>query len=465
MKYNKAIMKIAVCVLACCLIIPLCLTGCSGNGKTLMSLDGHNFSVNYYQLMLTQQKGSMANWINSNYGNYNSEKFWGMTVDIETQKTNADYYEELVLERAKNYLAALALFDELEKTKSDFDFPKAYEESIKASIQNMIENDAGGSKTKLNSILSEYGINMKMLESFLIMDAKSAYVMDYVYGSDGSKISADVKELYYKEHYVSCREIVIQKFAYVYETDEDGTEIYYDSETGYPIYDTTKTPKFNTDGTSVTDKVGNRIYYDDNGKIAYDKVKGVRRVLTDEFSGAVITQTFSDEKINTLREKAKMLAVDADGKGLNYFESLRIENSDGYLSTDETNGNMFFDVRTNYSSYTSEIFDDITDSLETMKVGDVKLVEDDLSFTIIIKTDLESGAWNEEKYDESFNVLNDFVGSLIVDLYSAKLAPYRDRIEINDKVFDSIDFGIVSVSPNYYYPDPDTAYYLYETDN
>ena len=109
-----------VLLLTFCLVIPVFLGGCGQSGKTLLSINNHKLSVNLYQLMLTQQKGMMAYSIDSQYGNYNSENFWGMTVDMATQKTNADYYDELVLERAKNYISAMVLFDELEKTKSDF---------------------------------------------------------------------------------------------------------------------------------------------------------------------------------------------------------------------------------------------------------------------------------------------------------------------------------------------------------
>ena len=460
---KRMIIKAVACILTCCMILPFCLSGCSNNGKTLMSLDKHKFSVNFYQLMLSQQKGAMAYEINSIYGNYNSEKFWGMTIDKETQKTNADYYEELVLERGKDYLAALALFDELERTKTDFEFPKVYEQNIDAAIESM-KQDTGGTKNSLNTVLSEYGINHKMLKNFLIMDAKFYYVMDYLYGADGSKIGDAVKEEYYNENYVSCKEIIIQKYSYVYRTDEDGNEIYFDPQTQKPIYDKTQNLKYNKDGTVVVDKEGTRMYFDKDGEIAYDKLTGVRIPVTDGATGAVVTQQYSEEKINSLREKAKALVADADGKGINYFETLRMKNSESYSSSDKTEGNIFLDVNMTYSAYSSKIFDYMADSLEKMQVGDVKLIEDEVCFAIIIKTELESGAWGNEKYEEAFTVLNDFTNGLIYELYDAKLAPYKERIEIDHKVLDSLNFSIRTVSPNYYYPDPNVAYYLYESE-
>ena len=91
---KKTVIKILVCVLTLCIVLPICLSGCSGGGKTLLSLDGNELSVNIYQLMLTQQKGNMAYAIYNEYGNYNSEKFWGMVVDADSQWTQAQYYDD-----------------------------------------------------------------------------------------------------------------------------------------------------------------------------------------------------------------------------------------------------------------------------------------------------------------------------------------------------------------------------------
>ena len=462
---KSRIIKAVACLLMLCVILPMTLFGCSGSGKTLMSLGKHKFSVNLYQLLLTQQKGSMAYSINSQYGSYNSEKFWGMTIDKDTQKTNAQYYDELMLEKAKNYLCAMALFDELEATKSDFEFPAQYQENIEAAVKNMIEVDAGGSKTKLNSILSDYGINYKMLKEFLIMDAKATYVVDYLYGTDGSKIGDAVKEQYYNENYVSCKQILFQKYYYVYETDEDGNEIYYSTETGHPIYDTTKIPAKNEDGTSVLDKNGNQIYLNSDGSVAYDTLNGEKQIKVDPMTGEDVIELYSNDKIIKLREQAQKLAAEADGKGINVFESMRVEHSADYDPEDEAGGMMFYDTNIKYSNFTSEYIDELAGELSEMQVGDVKLLESELSLNIVIKTDLDKKAWSEEKYkyyfeDEAYGMF-DFIENLKTELYGVRLLQYAKDIEVDTKVLDSIDFSISNVAPNFYYPDPEIAYYLY----
>lgn len=463
MKLNRILIRAVVCILAVCFVLPMSFVSCSSNGKTLISLDGYEISTNLYQLMLTQQKGSMAYAIYSKYGDINSSVFWDTTVDYETQATNEEYYNNAILERAKNYVCALKLYDELSKEKSDFKMPASYTKCIDKAIDDLIENDGGGSKTALNAILSDYGINVKMLREFLIMDAKANYVVDYLYGSDGSKIGDDVKKTYFEKYYVSCKQILIQKYYYIYETDKDGNEIFYDSE-GKILYDTSKTPAVDKDGKPVYDGFDNRVYYNDDGSIAYDTKKGERKIKIDE-TGKEVYKLYTDEELKKIKENVLALAEKAQGTDLNGFDILRRENSEDYDENDETNGVMYYATNIDYFSVSSEFLDKLSSNLEAMRVGEVRLVESDLSFNIIMKTELEAKAYEEEKYDgyfvdKTFGVF-DFVTNLKSDLYSARLQKYKDKVVVNYDVLESLNFSISNVSPNYYYPDPDIAYYLY----
>ncbi len=461
---KRTLIKMLALALALCAVIPMCFVSCSSKGKTLISLGDHKISTNIYKLMLTQQKGSMAYSIFNKYGDYNSSKFWDMTVDYETQATNEEFYNELILERAKNYLAALALYDDLSDEKSDFKMPSVYKENIEHAINDLIEYDAGGSKTSLNAILSDYGININMLRDYLIMDAKANYVVNYLYGANGEKIGEDVKKEYFDKYYVSCKQILIQKFYYIYETDKDGDEIYYDLETGHILYDKTKTPAVDKDGNAVNDKHGNRVYYNDDGSIAYDKVKGDRKIKVDE-NGVEQYKVYEGSALEKLRDKAQELSEKAQDTDLNGFEILRRENSEDYDADDEAGGRMYYATNVSYAMLSSAFVDKMAATLSEMKVGEVRLVESELSYNIIIKTSLEAGAYDEEKYegyfvDETFGVY-DFTTNLKSDLYGTRLKKYSDQIVVDEKVLGSLDFSISNVLPNYYYPDPDVAYYLY----
>ena len=461
-KFIKAV-ALALCI---CMIVPMTFSGCASKGETLISLDDYTISANIYQLMLSQQKGNMAYAINSEYGNYNSEKFWGMTIDMATQMTNEEYYNEAILEKAKNFLCALKLYDKLKSEKSDFNMPKSYTDNISTAIEDFITHDAGGSKAKLNSILSDYGINIDMLEDFLLMEAKAAYVVDYLYGSDGSKIGEAVKSEYFSNNYVACKQILIQKYYYLYEVDEDGNEMYFDDESGYVLYDTSKTPAINEDGTPRLDSNKNQIYYNSDGSIAYDKVNGTKKVQVDSVSGEAVYKMYSNEKIAEIEEKAQDILAEADAKGINGFDILRRENSDDYDAADATNGVMYYATNVVYASFSSAFIDDMVSSLAEMEIGDVKMLESDLSYNIIIKTELGSGAYNDDKFenyfsDETYGVF-DFIYNLKSELYALRLADYIADVKVDEKVLAKSELSIKTVIPNFYYPDPDIAYHFYD---
>lgn len=463
---RKNILKTIVFIVAACLLLPLTFSGCASKGETLLSLDDYKISENIYQLMLTQQKGKMAYAIYSEYGDYNSEKFWGTTIDMNTQITNEDFYNKAVLDKAKNFLCALKLYDELKSSKSDFKMPETYLTNIEAAINDFVEYDADGSKTKLNNILSQYGINMKMLEEFLIMEAKAAYVVDYLYGADGSKIGTAVKNEYFKNNYVACKQIIIQKYYYIYETDEDNNEIYYDADSGKIIYDTSAIPAIDANGEYLKDKDGTQIYYNKDGSIAYDKKNGQRKPVIDSVSGEAVYKMLDDDTIAALKEKAQSILAEADEKGINGFDVLRRKYSEDYNASDKTDGVMYYATNVNYSSITASILDEITSKLSNMEIGDVTMVESDLSFNILIKAELGSNAYDDENFksyfsDTSYGVF-DFIGNLKSQLYANRLAEYVKDVKVDEKKLDALSFSISNVLPNFYYPDVDVAYHFYD---
>lgn len=464
MKLTRKLHRNLCILLAICLLLPMLFASCSSKGKKLVYLDGYEISTNIYQLMLTQQKGSMAYSIYNQYGDLNSTKFWDTVVDLKTQTTNEEYYNDLILTKAKNYVAALKLYEELDAEKSDFELPKAYIESIDLAIDDLIEFDGNGSKTALNAILSEYGINVKMLREYLIMDAKANYVVEYLYGVEGDKIGDAVKDEYFAENYVSCKQILIQKYYYIYETDKDGNNIYFSTETGYPIYDKTKTPATDSEGKAVYDKHGSRIYYNDDGTVAYDTENGKLKIVTDE-NGAQKYKMYSDKELEALKKKAEELVVSAQATDLNGFNILRRENSDDYDASDKTDGFMYLATNVDYFTVSSDLLDEMADALVSMQVGEVRLFESDLSYNVVIKTELKSSAYSDENLkgyfeDEVYGVY-DFITNLKYELYAARLEKYAEKVVVNEELLESLSFSISNVAPNYYYPDPDVAYYLY----
>ena len=149
------IIVLAVAILISCVIIAFSCSN-SGTGKPLITLDKSEISVNLFMLMLSRMKGNLA----SSYGYGASalhNSFWDSVMDTSTGETYDKHYTAEVLESAKTYIAALALFDSL-----DLKLPKSYEEEIDTELEELMFNDANGSKTEFNNLLAEYGANYKV---------------------------------------------------------------------------------------------------------------------------------------------------------------------------------------------------------------------------------------------------------------------------------------------------------------
>jgi hypothetical protein len=173
-----------------------------------------------------------------------------------------------------------------------------------------------------------------------------------------------------------------------------------------------------------------------------------------------------DETIAALKEKAQDILAEADEKGINGFDPLRRKYSDDYDANDKTDGVMYYATNVSYSSITADVLDDIASKLSGMQVGEVTMVESDLSFNILIKTELGSNAYDDEKFksyfsDTTYGVF-DFIGNLKSQLYANRLAEYVKDINVDEERLADLKFSISDVLPNFYYPDADIAYHFYD---
>ena len=277
----KALLKRTLLLILACMLVTLCFTGCSSRGKKLMELDGTDITVNMYMLMLSRMKGNLA----SSYAfgvKALDDSFWDTVIDPATRQTYDDFYTAAVLDNVKTYLAAMYLFDDL-----GLKLPKETVDEIDTEIDRLIETDGKGSKNTLNAILSEFGANVKILREAYIMEAKIAYLNDYLFGADGSLISDENYEKYYQENYVRFRHVFFFTTKPVYQTDANGDTVYYSELSTLTIaYDSDRegaVKKTDEDGNVVKDSKGQIIwvYTDDQGneRISYDE-KGTQEKPT-----------------------------------------------------------------------------------------------------------------------------------------------------------------------------------------
>ncbi len=437
---KKKCLRRFVALAAALLLTLSCFAGCGGTGKKLMTLKDNSLSVNLYELMLSIRKGEMAYAIVSAYGNADSPTFWGTVID-QTSLTYDDYYTAAVLEKAKNYLCALALFDEM-----GLELPDATVKAVDEEIQKLIEEDGEGSKSKLNSLLADYGANIDILREYKLLTRKISTLAYSLYGQNGSKIGTAVKDRYFEENYVAFKQILLSNFRYLYKTDANGDEIYY-REDGSVAYDT-------VNGTAKPEN-GSFVYYTEDGRIAYDKENGKRSPVTDEQGNAKTEAYTNDEMLDRLN-LAINLRDAAAGESASVFESLRLAYSDEELGNDyDPNALNYLSTAVEYQSIASpwKTLDTLAKKLSETEIGEIAIVQTDAGIHLVRKYPLESGAYenkdNSQWFTDSVYGVYDFSTNLVNTLLAEKLAAYENKITIDTSLLTGL--SLKTVKANFYY--------------
>lgn len=432
-------------ITAICLIfgtVLFCFAGCAAKGKPLLKLEGSEISVNLFELYLSRMKGTLCS---SDYFGASAKKddFWDTIVDASAQTTYNTVYTDMVLDTAKSYIAALALFEE-----RGLKLPDSYIEEIDSELEELLEDVAGGSKTTFNSILSEYGANYDILREAYIIEAKIAYLKEDIFGTNGSKVSADLIEEYYQNTYARFKQVFFYTYEYVYETDENGDNIYY-TETGRISYDNTKTPKTDENGNTVADKNGDRIYVytDENGKerIAY-KIKDAHKEVVVNSDNEPMTRDFEGDELKLVIEEAQTV-----------LEQVKEGDTIGFdLLVDEyTEDEGYDEYPDGYYLYSNGYYpiSEIQDALFKMKVGEYKMIRSENGIHIIMRYEPVAGAYALDEYKNLFVAnstgtyifMNDLVSKLMTDYVSS----YKEKVVVDESLLEGID--IKSAGINYHY--------------
>ena len=78
-----------------------------------------------------------------------------------------------------------------EKTKEELrNLP---EKEIEDMMDELVKTDGDGSKTKLNALLSTYGVNYDILRDIYLMQEKITAWKDYKYGKNAEQLGQNVK--------------------------------------------------------------------------------------------------------------------------------------------------------------------------------------------------------------------------------------------------------------------------------
>jgi len=383
-----------------------------------MKYKNYAISLEFYEFMLARTKGELAR---KKYDISSTGDFWTDTV-ASTEQTVEQYYNESVLNKCKNYLAALVLFDK-EGLKLTADELSAIEDEIAFYI----DYDGNGDQKKLDAILSKYGTDVEGLREIYTVEAKYKKLMTLLYGTDGSQIADIVKRDHYTKNYHRFKQIFVSNFHYEYQTDEKGNIIYFDPETAKPVYDTENGKVIYVDGYSIKDQYDQPIYYDADGKILYDQKKGYPTPKLDENGEAIVykyTESEMAERIECMQKLQSELAED----NFALFES-HMPEWELYEGADEYYSDGYYLSRIESHGYKKYMLD-ILSALEQMVPGEIRTVESQYGYHVIMKYDLDEGKFNDVEYAEWYASFNE---SLQNKLFLLKCEQFYSDIKLVDE--------------------------------
>lgn len=420
---KKIISLLLVCVMA---VSALSLVSCSG--KKVMEIEDTKISASVYEVefFMTRMKGLLQN-----YGyNVTSPVWWG-TIMNSQGLTVDEYYKTRTLREVSQYLIAQYLFDE-----AGLELSRTETGEIDDAIDVLVE--LAGSKNNLNSILSEYGVNVNILRDIYIGELKMDKVKEHYFGSDGLKAEGGEarKQEFLEENYACFKQVFIAAYYYETETDKFGDTIYYTDEKANKIaYDTkngvTRTDVYDS-GKLEADKFGDTVYYTDEGggKIAYDTTGYPKYKLDDK--GNKIVKYHTSEKIDEIGKWADELAK--GNKTPEEFEQMidkYSEGEDGHSKVYLRIEPGYYEAQSSYSAY----LDEIAKLTSEMEFGECRVVDSGAGFHIIYKAEHDNAAYGDEKYKDIFA---GFDGEFVNMLFEELCKNYEDRISIDDEVLKGI---------------------------
>ncbi len=437
---NSYLKRSAALVLALLMTL-LCFVGCSSMGKTMMKLEDAELSVNMFQLFLSRTKGTLAS--SYSYGSAAlKDSFWDTVMNADGTTYN-QYYTDLVLQNAKTYLEALYLFEQ-----RGLKLPDSYIEEIDAKMEQLIEQDANGSKAELNEMLAEYGANDKILRESYILEAKMQYLADEIYGADGSLIGENLVEDYYQNTYARFKQVFLYTYDFVYETDEYGEDIYY-TDGGRIAYDTAANKRTDNDGKVVHDANGDVIYITKNEKgetrIAYDTKNGTRKNKSAE-DGSALVSDLTGERLQTVIDEANQINEKVKEGDFAAFEKLVAQYSLDEGMEKYPNG-YYLTAQTDYDS------PEVVEKLFELEIGQSAMVTSDYGIHIIMRYELEDEGYTLSENEDFFIstttggyvFMNDLKNQLLVQY----LATFESMIVIDEALLAEAD--IKRVGANFYY--------------
>lgn len=320
------------------------LSACTVGSPEYASYGQYAVTENMYKYLLAYYKSSFYSFF-SGYGFFDNEEY-DENIWNESAKDGGQTLSEQVAEYVDNQinemLVSARLYEKYENADTKVLLDKTVEEFVNQDMS------AVGSRSELNSILGQYGLNINTLRRVFELEAKALIVDDKLFGEGGEYAVTDAeREAYYQENYSRVKHILIK------------------NDVKYVLDD-----------------------------------KGQPKV--DIYTGRYITKDLTDE------EKAEKLAaanevLEKAKSGESFEELIDRYNEDGGMST-YTDGYFVTADTLLDTKYVAAAL--------TLSIGEVTLIETSYGLIIMKKYALDEGLWKNELNSAFFSETDEEIKSV-----------------------------------------------------
>jgi hypothetical protein len=242
----------------------------------------------------------------------------------------------------------------------------------------------------------------------------------------------------------------VANYYYDHVKDADGNAVYYKTKTAADgtvtltekiAYDTARGV-----ATTETDANGDTVYRLQNadesfGDIAYDKRAGAVKYLYDA-DGNHIECFYSAEEMKERYDNLTKIAEDCKNNEALFLEYAEFSDSTAFNETYAPNG-MYFSAGTTTSD---TVFYTFSTELAKLEVGELAILESSSGYYLIMRAELDSAAWQNEKNAQWFKTL----ATLTVEyMLQQKCEPYLQYVSFDEELKKSVDITMVAAN-NYY---------------
>ena len=170
--------------------------------KAVMEYGGVKVDREMYSYWLSYFKKELMAEYKIN-GSRDTEVFW--ESEFKDGVSYGEYFGQMADERIKAKIVAANMYDSFGQELPDYAV-----EDINAYLAELIDFVGEGSKKTLEDIAAEYGTDYEAIKRVAVCDYKAELLFNLTYGADGSYITAEEKDAYYKDNFSRVKVIFIR---------------------------------------------------------------------------------------------------------------------------------------------------------------------------------------------------------------------------------------------------------------